>query len=695
MNPKVKTRSSFLRNDLVAVTQNLVKVMNQSSYYEADHPAAKAITDEPFRLLKGLKGRILEVSYGLWGGVENDQLALEGVLGKSLLLAELLGAQNPYLLKLIDYFQRNQIVSLAIKPTIGEDEFNRFIYVFVQQNRSHAADDNGAALATLLKAEKIVHVSLLVWSDLVGGRDLAWPVRIVLSRLCKDITVLPLFAEALDTDIAHAKRLLVGDMVRPLRRADLVKELLMNIDIVSNTVESWSETEVEEAVVACLNVAMKDAVCWELVDEIVGRSGVINPGSAATRALRRLYVSLAQENDPDTFKLFRRLLELELIRFEGLPSGLQQEIKIESWTNEFEDDAESFFGDFDSPPSPARYHELLKLLVAIVPELLRRKHPEGAFQVLNRIYAHAKAAGDNAKLRKLLLQTIKMLRSEENNALALALISTTSEANRKPLRQLFPLMGPEAARGVLELLRNTDGEVLQRECVLILKQMGKVATDDVVAALSEASLPWAFQKSLCTALAGQHSEAAVRALIACSKDEHSEVRAEALNALAQAKTDRANERLIEALGDPEAHIQRRVLGLLDDMNCTDPRLVVFICDTLALRKKGSDEPPTALQLAAIRKGQDLCKESETMRASLETAFIAAIQPSRAIAVIRKLKGEHVEKTESIRAAACRALLQGGSKASIDALNHALNDKSERVRAAAEETLEALYAKHKQ
>ena len=62
--------------------------------------------------------------------------------------------------------------------------------------------------------------------DLVQGRrQLPWRVRMAISRLRKDLRLIPLYAAATRKRLQEVKEELLHDITRPLRRPEFLKEL--------------------------------------------------------------------------------------------------------------------------------------------------------------------------------------------------------------------------------------------------------------------------------------------------------------------------------------------------------------------------------------------------------------------------------------------------------------------------------------
>ena len=681
-----------LRGEVASLTAQLVKSINQRGYYDPDHPAAQDIADGPFEQLQAWKGRVREIVFGRWGGQENDQLAVEGVFHKAIALADIVGQSSPYLEKLSDYFGRNRIISLSLKPGIPRDEYQRFLHVFVQHSQGPGGGDDGRVLAQAFEAQDILHVSLLVWADLVGGRELAWPVRIVLSRLCKDIRILPLYARANNQEIVEAKRLLVGDLVRPLRRADLVKELLMHCHVVEERVAQWSRDDAEDAVVGCLSPKMLSQTCWAFLGDMAGHEDALDPSSTPARVLGRLAPRLAQADDEETFDLFRRLLELGIVAVSHLPQALQVQLRTESWTDDFEQDADGFLTDLQRPPSPDRFEELLRISLAIFPELLARAHPEGARRIMEAVGSHAREAGQDAGHKSVIADAITHLRDPEHVELCMQLLEQAKPNQREHVCAILGRMGAKATERVLETLERHEQQRVRMDCCTILGAQGESAADKILSAMGQTGTPWTLHRDLCSVLGSLGTDRATPALVRAARHDHPNVRLEALDALAASKAKASTAAFVHALEDEDEQVQRRAVRLLVAARCAHPRLLGTLCDWLELKTSKRDEAPVALQLTAVRALRELGNVPMEDYGRAENLLADTLLPAPRFALLGKLTGSHVAKDESVQVASCGALAKMGTGEVLEALGDALDDGNQPVQDAAAKAIEEVEAR---
>ena len=82
---------------------------------------------------------------------------------------------------------------------------------------------------------------------------LPWRVSIILRRLAKDLKVVPMFRSATAEKMKLIKKQIVEDIIRPLNNLDLLKDLIVNCDIIVDHITHLMEIdELEKLIVSSL-----------------------------------------------------------------------------------------------------------------------------------------------------------------------------------------------------------------------------------------------------------------------------------------------------------------------------------------------------------------------------------------------------------------------------------------------------------
>jgi len=90
----------------------------------------------------------------------------------------------------------------------------------------------------------ITEVSTIFKTDIVLSRGkLPWRVSIILRRLAKDLKVVPMFRHASEEKMKVIKKQIVEDIIRPLNNFDLLKDLIINCDIIIDHITHFMEID--------------------------------------------------------------------------------------------------------------------------------------------------------------------------------------------------------------------------------------------------------------------------------------------------------------------------------------------------------------------------------------------------------------------------------------------------------------------
>jgi hypothetical protein len=197
----------------------------------------------------------------------------------------------------------------------------------------------GEYLTKALIDSDITEVSTIFKTDIVLSRGkLPWRVSIILRRLAKDLKVIPMFHLASVDKIKLIKSQIIDDIIRPLNNPDLLRDLIVNGDvIVSHLEQSLEPNELEQMFINSLPAYAIVHVSQAAFEVYKESKDELRPdqddstvqqrckylGAVLDMAARRI----VSEQLPDAEDLFGQLYEHEIISFDMLPDELQYNIK--------------------------------------------------------------------------------------------------------------------------------------------------------------------------------------------------------------------------------------------------------------------------------------------------------------------------------------------------------------------------------
>ena len=220
-------------------TMALVRTLSQAGTYNPDHPLVKQAAEELFHKFKELTAHAVEIAYVLTSTVDDRGILVEGLCPDPIEVAKtfksLLGAH--FINKFHEYFLRNKIASFSIKNAIELEEFEKFLVMWVSGGLRLDEEASGAdsALALRISYLKTKSTTSPLSASMrssghqtpeLGGKDCADQNR-------KDISRLPMLVGATPEYIQKIKIQAISDIVRPITRLDLLRDILLNLDLVS------------------------------------------------------------------------------------------------------------------------------------------------------------------------------------------------------------------------------------------------------------------------------------------------------------------------------------------------------------------------------------------------------------------------------------------------------------------------------
>ena len=699
-----------LRDEVSELTLALVKGMLQTSYYTPDHPAGKGVALAAYKLLKKLEDRFSEVTYLVQGGREDDEIVVDGIFPDAITLTNLIRSTmgEHFAKKLRTYFQRNRLLSFSVKTLISEAEFDRFVTVFVERNLmegGEAVASSGRFTETLY-AKEIVNVNVMLEDDLVGARrKLPWRVRMAISRLRKDLRVIPLYAKATQTELREAKELIIRDIIRPLRRPEFLKELLVNSDLIIEDVPELRGTDIESEIIDTFSHGILGTVAWALVSDLEQVSWQKVKGgkervreqviSAIKRSLRKVAVRLAREESEQAIEVIRHLFEKELLSFEELPPRLQQRIRVEKWTEAFLANEEGAFAQLEKASDKQTYLEQLSTFTGIYCELLRRQRFAATHRIVSVILAHAEMPVDWMPDRTQFIgRALRQVRNDETFKQLSEALDGADLDTRELLRETLVMLGAEAVPHLVTMLRETRSSAVRKDVCTAMIAIGSDAGPHVAEELRKHGRKGQHTRLLLLLLGDLQCEESASQLIRFTSHPDPKLREEALVSLYKLRGKRAEAQFVLALEDNNPHIQRRALVLLNTFDSRHRDIATYVAGILRPRdpKEEEPEPPVILQDIAIDTAARLGNMAVEGGGTLEDILVGVLSLGQRSGFRRLLGGGGRPKPDILRLSACDALGKMGTRGAEPALYGALKDKNEEVRQHAVAALDQIHAR---
>jgi hypothetical protein len=321
---------------------NLTKAISRSGYYDSHHPISGEVKRGLYDSFKDALGSSSEIMLTCHDSGEVTDIHISGILDEPVNIRKLAKAEasDLFVPKLKDYFERKSLNSFVIKKNITPQHFESFIDVMGEPIADSTDSSKlGEYLTKALVDLDITEVSTVFKTDMVLLRGkLPWRVSIILRRLAKDLKTIPMFRLASVDKIKLIKSQIIEDIIRPLNNADLLRDLIVNCDvIVSYLGQSLEHQELEQMIINSLPAGIVVPVSQAVFEVYKTSKDELRPDQDDSAVQQRckylgamLYMAarrIVSEQLPDAADLFKQLFEHEIISFEMLPEELQFNIK--------------------------------------------------------------------------------------------------------------------------------------------------------------------------------------------------------------------------------------------------------------------------------------------------------------------------------------------------------------------------------
>lgn len=690
--PKFTPEELQLRPLVAQFVVSLVKALQQSSQYAPDHPEVKRCLASLYQQFQALLRGRAEVTFLAKIGGDPKDVVLDGIFGEAVNLATLMpqAMGDLFLPKLREYFDRRRLLTWSIKADIPPGEFEGFLGIL--SAFAGSAGDRGANVpaetAKVLAAQGISHVSLVFMEELVGrDRQLPWRVEMALTRLRKDLRVIPLYRKSDATEIKRAKAQVIDDIIRPLRRPDLLKGILLNCDLIAKDVAAAGEDAIELEIIDRLPPGMVGPTAVELAKglEEIGPAGEAPQRERARDLLKALVARLHDDSIPDGDRFLTHLFERKVVTLADLPPRLQEAMAAREFADTFlahEPQHLERLRGLDDPAAAAPY-------ARIVPELLRREKYPPALVILRAVEARSAGDSPSATGYAALMESVRAAVAGGNLLQTLVeRLRGGSAGVRQKVVEVLAALGRPGVPPLIEVLARSEDADLRRHLVAALAQIGASALWAIRVAFERPDLAPRTARDLLAALGQIGGPEAAEAVQRSLHHADASVREEAVAALARISGREAEAQLLAASKDQVAAVRRRALLCLGTMGSTNPRVVDFLCEVVRKRRKDEAEEDDHLQVQACQALAEVGRAAPSVLLRIQTVLIQALDLDGGKGLLGRWSGT-AGKSDAVRGAICTVLGQIGGPEAAQVLAQMGKDKSPAVRDRAARALRQL------
>lgn len=681
-------------NQLSEFIVSLIQALLRTGYYTSEHPEsekARAGLYTKFRELTLKKG---EFTFLIQEQTENEQIIVEGMLPEPCHLRTLMlaGMAELYNEKLIHFLKKKELVSLTIKQKMQRQEFYDFIDVMSKPILTDIHDKHKRdRFIFFLQDKGIRNVSFIFNEDLIRSeRNVPWRAWIAISRLKKDVSLIPILRDLDQEELKEVKKEVVSDVLRPLEDPKLAFSTLVNSDLIDSNV--MGEEEIEEYIIDSLTDDMLFVGVEEFINSHSGLKKLVDQKAYEEKLLRILNgfkVRLKESENKKSDGLLEKLFKNGMISLDELPPRLKQEIFLKRFLKTFLNDPDSVLTRFDQMEDEKQYGSLIKSISGILPQLIERDRFQEFQRILLILEKHIKEGGNRGGEAQVVFEQIGS--SDIPSKLKDKFMSGKKEI-RVALYPIFLSLESCMTLHLLAVIDETEDKWVRKNAIELLLQMGPVAGSYLEQALKvgrfREEVVVDVVKTLVTMDNQEMKEKMTSLVNEYRNHQDPGVRKHALTLLTEVKGIGAEETLLNALNDSNLEVRKtamKCLGIIKSKKAF-PVFLEMLKNTTESPSKDAEDIENQIYSALGFMGNHVKHDDKTPEGILLEALEDRAQTGT---ISRFLKRKGNTLSEETICIICDSLARIGTKISESVLTELAKNKKKPWGIKAQHALEEI------
>jgi HEAT repeat protein len=569
--PEEVERLQRLQGNLADFVLHLIQAFLRTGYYTPEHPESKRAKEGLYQLFKGLFEEEDELAFLVREDQQKEEIFVEGILPEAQRLSKMMmkGMGELYVPKFAKYMERKDLISLTLKSRMGQTEFTQFVDIMSEPSLVDTRRKQDQERFTqMLYSRGIFNISYVFNEEFLGSdREMPWRARLTLSRMRKDLKMIPLFHKMLGQELHTIRRHLLRDALRPIRQSDLLCAILQNSDLAA--ISESHEEIIEDEIISSLQKQYLLNTSKIFLREHLHLKQLQKRDAferKSDRLVKKVSRRLKEAESKEAENLLEDFFRNQLISLEELTPGLKDKILLERLTDKFLNFTDQFFQQLDQAKEKGAFLTVGRSFVRMIPELIRRDRYSEILRIIDTIKRHFLQRTMWALLAGQILEEIA--KGTIPNLLEEKFLTGKKEV-RTSIIPLFVSLETGAIPHLLAILKKSQDQWVRKNACEVLIQIGPVATihllkelelqqtsvettSDILRVLGEIkSLEW--QASLTKILKKFISH------------EHPKLREQALHTLGQIGGPESEEIFLLKLNDPDLEVRKRAVWCLGMM----------------------------------------------------------------------------------------------------------------------------------
>ncbi|MBI5675952.1 MAG: HEAT repeat domain-containing protein [Nitrospirae bacterium] len=661
---------------------SFIQALLKTGYYTPGHPetsrARKGLYNSLLAAIKGHK----EITFITKLAKESRDVIIDGINDEPISLSGFMlqGRAEMFVPKFLDYFDRKNLSSFSIKAGITEEGFETFIDIMSESpGPEEKAHDSKEELTMELISKGVLNVSTIFNIDIVGkDRKLPWRVEVSLTRLKKDLSLIPLYKNLSEEKKAEIKNMVFDDIIRPIKAPSIIKDILINLDIISNDIAGISKEEFEDRVTDFMHKEHVLQAAPELLkfylmvkqsyetlkdENILPRLTFLEQ---ITRKIGLKIIGYGFTDEPFLLDCF----ESGILTIDNLPENVRAKIKRRTETDIFIKDPRKFIAALEEAESREDIDVKAVILLNLVPELLKR----GSLMETEEILGKAALKGfDFSKTGSALAEEI-MLNMEKK-------LEEAAKEELIRILRMMGLMGRLSNFAFVNLITHNNRLVRKISCEILI-QRGRSVIPIILNRLEGREDGYFIRNALMILGEAGHASPELKDVFEkyINHDESS-VRAEAVGGISNISGKDIEALLLKALNDDDVAVRRRAVFGLGKIKSLNPETTGYFSDIITGERK-EDDSIVEHALTSLQSYDPELSETQQLREVIQETL------AKGESLLGKFSSGHVLSSR-LKTKACETLGFIGDDKSINLLKKLAKNKDSHISKKALEAVERI------
>lgn len=394
LTPEEAERFQKLQSKLARFTLYLIQAFLRTGYYTPDHPESKKAKEGLHQQFKDLfdeeEG---ELTFLVREEQEQKEIFVEGVLPEAQKLSRMMlkGMGEIYVPKFSNYLERKDLTGLSLKSRMEQTEFSQFIDMMSDPSQvdTRRKQDKEHFLQTFY-SRGILNVSFVFNDDLIpSDRGIPWRAVVTLSRMRKDLKMIPLFQKMVRKELQALRRNLLHDALRPVRQSNILCAVLRNSDLAASSEHGEEIIEVE--ILSFLQQRYLFSTSKIFLREHLDLKKLQKHDrfeEKSDRLVKKICQRLKEVGTKEVEDILEEFFRNGLISLGELTTRLKNRILLERVTDKFLRYTDHFFQQLDLAKEQETFLARARSFIQMIPELTRRDRYAEILRILETLKRH-------------------------------------------------------------------------------------------------------------------------------------------------------------------------------------------------------------------------------------------------------------------------------------------------------------------